>query len=56
MAAFNFQYSNLVLMIFKQVVIAALILMAFTVDITPTRNSILPNFMIPGAVNSDPTK
>jgi hypothetical protein len=52
MAAFQFQHSNLVMMIFKQVVIAALIIMAFTVEMNPLRNSILPSFLIPGAVNS----
>ena len=50
MPAFNYQWSNLVMMIFKQVVIALLIIMMFVVDLNPIRETIHPLFSLPGAV------
>ena len=50
MAVFSYQYSNLVMMIYKQALIAILIVMAFMVDPNFMRNSIHPIFMIEGAV------
>jgi hypothetical protein len=52
MAAFQFQYSNLVMMIFKQIVILGLIVMAFNFDMDSSRQSIIPNFLLPATVKS----
>jgi hypothetical protein len=38
------------MMIFKQVVIALLIIMMFVVDLNPIRETIRPLFSLPGAV------
>jgi hypothetical protein len=54
MAAFQFQYSNLVMMIFKQIVILALIVMAFNFDMDSTRTNIIPNFLLPARVKEEP--
>jgi hypothetical protein len=50
MAVFNYQYSNLVMMIYKQALIVILIIMAFMVDPDFMRKSIHPIFMIEGAI------
>jgi len=50
MAVFSYQYSNLVMMIYKQALIAILIVMAFMVDPNFMRNSIHPIFMVEGAI------
>jgi hypothetical protein len=38
------------MMIFKQVVIALLIIMMFVVDLNPIRETLHPQFSLPGAV------
>jgi hypothetical protein len=50
MPAFSYQWSNLVMMIFKQIIIAILIIMMFVVDLNPIRETIHPMFSLPGAV------
>jgi hypothetical protein len=55
MATFNYQWSNLVIMLFKQAVIAILVIMIFLVDMNPLRATIHPPFMIQGAIGPRPT-
>jgi uncharacterized membrane protein len=50
MGSFNYQWSNLVIMIFKQVVIVVLVVMVFMVSPNPLRETIHPFFLIPGAI------
>jgi len=56
MATFNYQWSNLIIMIFKQAIIAILVVMVFMVDMNPLRDIIHPSFMIQGAIEPRPTK
>jgi len=51
MAAFNFQYSNLIMMIFKQIVILALIVMAFQFDPDSTRTTFFPTILLPTTIS-----
>jgi len=53
MAQFHFQYSNLVMMIFKQIVILALIIVAFNFDMDTTRQSIIPPMLLPAMIKSE---
>jgi len=50
MATFNYQWSNLVIMLFKQAVIVLLVIMIFLVDLNPIRDIIHPPFMIEGSI------
>jgi hypothetical protein len=50
MATFNYQWSNLVIMLFKQAVIAVLVVLIFFVDLNPIRDIIHPPFMIQGSI------
>ena len=56
MPAFSYQWSNLVIMLFKQAVIAILVIMIFLVDMNPLRETIHPSFMIQGAIGPRPAK
>ena len=56
MAAFNYQWSNLVVMLFKQAVIAILVIMVFLIDTNPVRDIIHPSFMIQGSIEPRSTK
>jgi hypothetical protein len=56
MATFNYQWSNLVIMIFKQAVIAILVIMVFMIDLNPIRDIIHPPFMIQGSIEPRSTK
>ena len=56
MATFNYQWSTLVIMLFKQASIAILVVMVFLVDTNPLRDIIHPPFMIQGAIEPAPTK
>jgi hypothetical protein len=47
MAAFQYQYSDLVMMIFKQIIVLALIIIAFSFGLDTSRNSILPPDLLP---------
>ena len=43
-------------MIFKQAIIAVLVVMVFMIDMNPIRDIIHPPFMIQGAIAPRPTK
>jgi hypothetical protein len=50
MAAFQFQYTNLIMMIFKQLVILSLIVMAFQFEPDSTRTSFFPTILMPTTI------
>jgi len=56
MAQFHFQYSNLVMMIFKQIVILGLIIVAFNFDMDSSRQSIIPQMLLPAMMKPTEVK
>jgi len=54
MDQFQYSYSNLVLMVFRQIVIVALIVLAFNFQ-DVSRLSILPTVMMEAVVGTKPT-